>query len=89
MPDVVVGAFLGVPGLHRQYLLGPVQGLDLGLRAPRGAVLPDGGERTPPPACRSGLAEAEGSLIRETPGRVGAALTTTGRVGTARRPGPG
>jgi transposase-like protein len=29
------------------------------------------------------------SLIRETPGRVGAALTTTGQVGTARRPGPG
>jgi MMPL family len=32
--------------------------------------------------------EAEGSLIRETPGRVGAALTTRGRAGTARRPGP-
>jgi len=32
--------------------------------------------------------EAEGSLSRETPGRVGAALTTTGRVGTARRSGP-
>jgi hypothetical protein len=31
--------------------------------------------------------EAEGSLVRETPDRVGAALTTTGRVGTARRPG--
>jgi transposase-like protein len=30
-----------------------------------------------------------GSLIRETPGRVGAALTTTGQVGTARRLGPG
>ena len=31
MPDVVVGAFLSLPGLHRQRLLGPVQGLDLGL----------------------------------------------------------
>ena len=27
---VVVGALLGLPGLHRQCLLGPVQGLDLG-----------------------------------------------------------
>jgi len=35
------------------------------------------------------LAEAEGSLILESQGRVGAALTTTGRVGTARRPGSG
>jgi L-alanine-DL-glutamate epimerase-like enolase superfamily enzyme len=33
--------------------------------------------------------EAEGSLTPETRGRVGAALTTTGRVGTARRPGSG
>jgi hypothetical protein len=33
--------------------------------------------------------EAEGSLILESQGRVGAALTTTGRVGTARRPGSG
>ena len=31
MPDVVVGAPLGLPGLHRQRLLGPVQRLDLGL----------------------------------------------------------
>ena len=29
MPDVVVGALLGVPGLHRQGLLGPVQRLNL------------------------------------------------------------
>jgi len=29
VPDVVVGALLGVPGLHRQHLLGPVQRLDL------------------------------------------------------------
>src|SRR6266542_3154065 len=34
-------------------------------------------------------AEAEGSLTSEARGRVGAALTTTGRVGTARRPGSG
>ena len=33
--------------------------------------------------------EAEGSLSRETPGRAGAALTTTGRTGTARRCGSG
>jgi hypothetical protein len=33
--------------------------------------------------------EAGGSLTLEAQGRVGAAPTTTGRVGTARRPGPG
>jgi hypothetical protein len=33
--------------------------------------------------------EAEGSLTVEAHGRAGAALTTTGRVGTARRPGSG
>jgi hypothetical protein len=32
---------------------------------------------------------AEGSLIREVLGRAGAALTTPGRAGTARRCGPG
>ncbi|MFC5268110.1 hypothetical protein ACFPJ1_38865 [Kribbella qitaiheensis] len=37
---------------RRQPELGPVQGLDLGLRAPRGAALPDGGGRTPSPVCR-------------------------------------
>ena len=31
IPDVVMGALLGMPGLHRQRLLGPVQRLDLGL----------------------------------------------------------
>ena len=51
--------------------------------------LPGGDERTPPLARRSGLVEAEGSLTAETRGRVGAALTTTGRAGTARRPGSG
>jgi hypothetical protein len=42
-----------------------------------------------PLGCRSSLAEAEDSLIRETPGRWGAVLTTRGRVGTARRRGSG
>ncbi len=32
VPDVVVGAALGEPGLHRQHLLGPVQRLDLRLQ---------------------------------------------------------
>jgi transposase len=50
---------------------------------------PGGDERTPPLARRSGLVEAEGSPTAETRGRVGAALTTTGRVGTTRRPGSG
>ncbi len=35
------------------------------------------------------VVEAEGSLTREAPGRVGAALTTPGRFGTARRAGSG
>jgi hypothetical protein len=35
-------------------------------------------------ACRSRNGEAEGSLIREMPGRVGAALTTPGRASIAR-----
>jgi transposase len=50
---------------------------------------PGGDERTPPPVCRSRPVEAEGSLTVETHGRVGAALTTTGRAGTARRCGSG
>jgi hypothetical protein len=29
--DVVVGAPFGEPGLHRQHLLGPIEGLDLAL----------------------------------------------------------
>jgi hypothetical protein len=33
--------------------------------------------------------EDEGSLTLEMQGRVGAALTTTGQAGTARRPGSG
>jgi len=47
------------------------------------------GWKDPPLGCRSSPAEAEGSPAWEAPGRVGAALTTTGRVGTARRPGSG
>ena len=31
MPDVIVGALLGLPRLHRQRLLGPIQRLNLGL----------------------------------------------------------
>ena len=42
-----------------------------------------------PSGRRSGPIGAEGSLIREVPGRVGAALTKPGRVGTARRRGSG
>ena len=38
---------------------------------------------------RSGLIEAGGSLSLGTQGKAGAALTTTGRAGTARRPGSG
>jgi hypothetical protein len=43
------------------------------------------------PACglSQQAAEAEGSLTLEARGRVGAALTTTGRAGTARRSGSG
>src|SRR4051794_31978228 len=85
---VVVGCALGGAGQHRQDRRGAVQGLDLGLRAPRGAASSDGGERTPSSVCRSRPGEAEGSLRGETPVRVGAALTKRGRVGTARRPGP-
>jgi hypothetical protein len=58
-------------------------------RAPRGALEPCGGERTPPRARRSGCVEAEGSLIRGTPGRVEAALTTTERASTVRWSGSG
>lgn len=38
---------------------------------------------------RSDPTEAEGSLILEAQGTAGAALTTTGRTGTARRSGSG
>jgi len=51
---VVVGLLLRHPRAQGQDRGGPVQGLDLGLRAPRGAALPNGGERTPSPGRRSG-----------------------------------
>jgi hypothetical protein len=56
--------------------------------APRGAMQPGGMEG---PTCGRSqqAAEAGGSLTLEAPGWVGAASTTTGRVGTARRPGSG
>ncbi|MGB8861714.1 MAG: hypothetical protein WCC60_20840 [Ilumatobacteraceae bacterium] len=59
-------------------------GVVMGYRAPRGVLEPCGDERTPPSVRRSGPVEAEGSLIRETPGRVEAALTTPGRASTVR-----
>jgi hypothetical protein len=68
---------------------GPEPAVGCGSGAPRGAMDTCGGERPPPPSCRSRAVEAEGSLTWEMPGRVGAALTTPGRVGTARRSGPG
>ena len=52
---VVVGLLGRDPGAQRQERGGPVQRLDLGVCAPRGAVLPDGGERTPFLVCRSRL----------------------------------
>ena len=58
-------------------------------RAPRGVLEPGGGERTSPLARRSELVEAEGSRTRGTPGRVEAALTTTGRASTVRWCGSG
>jgi hypothetical protein len=47
------------------------------------------GVRGPTVGLSQQAVEAGGSLILEAQGRVGAALTTTGRVGTARRPGSG
>jgi hypothetical protein len=47
------------------------------------------GWKDPPLGCRSSPVEAGGSLTWEAPGRVGAAPTTTGRSGTARRAGSG
>jgi hypothetical protein len=57
--------------------------------APRSALKPCGGERTPPPVRRSGPAEAEGSLTPGTGEGWTAALTTTGRISTARWSGSG
>jgi hypothetical protein len=59
------------------------------LGAPRSTTSSCGGETTSPPGRRSGRVEAGGSLSRGSPGRVEAASTTSGRVGTARRSGSG
>jgi hypothetical protein len=63
--DVIMGLLFGNAWAQRQNRLGTVQGLDLGLCAPRGAALPDGGERTPSLVCRSRL----GKLRAARPGR--------------------
>ena len=59
------------------------------LGAPRGAVLfvRRWKGSAAEPSQRPG--EAGGSLIRGSPGRAGAASATSGRAGTARRPGSG
>ncbi|WP_372470443.1 Tn3 family transposase [Nonomuraea aurantiaca] len=49
----------------------------------------DGGERPPALCRRSGEAKVGGSLIRGSPGRVGAASTKSGRSRTAGWAGPG
>jgi len=56
--------------------------------APRGAAR-SGGVREPTGRLSQQPDEAGGSRSRETTAKVGAASTTTGRVGTARRPGSG
>ena len=56
-------------------------------RAPRGAVEPRGGESPSLSGCRSSLT-SWGQPGPEVRVRVGAAPTTTGRVGTVSRPGP-
>ena len=61
-----------------------VVGLYLDPRAPCGADDSCGGERPSPLILSQQGGEAEGSLIREMPGRVGAALTTPGRARIAR-----
>src|SRR4029077_2372974 len=59
-----------------------------GGRAPRSTIDRLGG-RSPAQRCRSSGVEAEGSPALEAQGGAGAALTTTRRAGTARRPGLG
>ena len=56
--------------------------------APRSIIDRLGG-RSPAQRCRSSGVEAEGSPALEAQGGAGAALTTTRRAGTARRPGLG
>jgi hypothetical protein len=66
----------------------PSNGLvvNVGTGAPRGVRGSCRGERTRPLGRRSAPAEAEGSPKRGTPSKVGAALTTPGRVSTVRWP---
>ena len=88
-------------GVHRTRLRPPAgcrppatrrphrHGLGQPASAPRGAVESSGGERTPPPGSRSWPVKLRAAGAWERTRRVGAALTTTGRVGTVRRPGSG
>ena len=68
-----------------------VVGMYLDPRGPRGADDLSGGERPSPPAgpVVAGTVKLRGSPTREMPGRVGAALTTPGRVSIARWGGSG
>src|SRR6266508_3059591 len=59
------------------------------LPAPRGATTTGRGWKGPAAGLSQQAGGAEGSLTVETYGRVGAALTTPGRAGTARRAGSG
>jgi hypothetical protein len=61
-------------------------GVNVGTSAPRGVRGSCRGERTRPLGRRSAPAEAEGSPKRGTPSKVGAVLTTPGRVSTVRWP---
>ena len=54
-----------------------------GVGAPRGAVVPDGGERPSISSPSQRWGEAGGSLSRGSPGRAGAASTKSRRPGTA------
>jgi hypothetical protein len=67
---------------------GTAEGLPELRGAPRGAIQP-GGMKGPTCGLSQQAAEAGGSLTLEALGWVRAASTTTGRVGTARRPGSG
>jgi hypothetical protein len=61
VPDVVVGAPLGLPGLHRQRHLGPVQRLDLGLSSMLSTIAFSGGFRYSPTTSVT-LATSSGSV---------------------------
>ncbi len=82
--DSVVAGFRDRPLGHIAF---PYVFLDATV-APRGATRPSG-RQEPAASLSQQVGEAGGSLTPETQGRVGAAPTTTGRVGTARRRGSG